>query len=81
MCEAILELFKDEYERGIAKETAKARSEARAKGREEGREEGIYSTINSCKALNGTKEQTLALLIENFNLTQDNAETYMKKYW
>ena len=65
MCEAILELFKDEYERGVAK----------------ARTEGILSTINSCKTLGGTREQTLALLMENFSLEKDNAEIYMNKYW
>ena len=69
MCEALLELFKDEVDR----ETEKAR--------EDGRNEGIQSMINSCKALGGTKPQILELLIQNFKLTKEDAENYLEKYW
>lgn len=31
--------------------------------------------------INANKGQTLALLVENFNLTEQNAEIQMKKYW
>ncbi len=31
--------------------------------------------------INANKGQTLALIVENFNLTEQNAEIQMKKYW
>ena len=31
--------------------------------------------------INANKGKTLALLVENFNLTEQNAEIQMKKYW
>lgn len=46
-----------------------------------GIEQGIESTINSCKALGGTKERTLDLLVENFKITKEDAEKKLEKYW
>ena len=84
MCEAIRELFKDEFnkiyeefESNIAVEKEKSKAE----GIDLGIEQGILSTINSCKSLGATRTQTLGLLLKNFNITEDNAEIHMKKYW
>ena len=81
MCEALLELFKDE----VDKETEKARIEARNEGRSEGIsigiEQGIESTVLTSKTLGGTKEQTLDLLVKNFKIKKDDAERHLEKYW
>jgi len=73
MCEAILELFEDE----VIIRTEKARNE----GKLEEKQEGIKSTINSCKDLGGTQEQILELLVKNSNITHEEAQDYIEKYW
>lgn len=81
MCEALLELFKDE----VDKETAKARNEGINIGRNEGIsigvEQGIESTVITGKTFGGTKEQTLELLVKNFKITKEDAEKHLEKYW
>lgn len=69
MCEALHELWKDDIDREAAK------------AKQEGVEQGIKSTIKSCKAFGGTREKIADILMENFNLTKENAELYMQKYW
>lgn len=80
MCEAIRELFKDEFEK-IQEEYESNFAIEKKKLKDEGIGLGISSTINSCKSLGATREQTLALIVENFNLTEQNAEIQIKKYW
>ena len=102
MCEAIRELFKDEfdkfyeefdklqeefdkiqeeYKNKIVIEKENARAEGIGLGIERGIEKGIFSTINSCKSLGATREQTLDLLLKNFSLTKDEAKMHIEKCW
>ena len=84
MCEAIRELFKDEFDKiyeEFESNIAVEKEKSKAEGIDLGIEQGILSTINSCKSLGATRTQTLGLLLKNFNITEDNAEIHMKKYW
>ena len=80
MCEAIRELFKDEFDK-IQEEYKSSIAIEKKKSKDEGIDIGILSTINSCKSLGATREKTLVLFMENFKLTEHDAECQMKKYW
>lgn len=69
MCEAILEVFKEEHERGIAIV------------REEDRQEAIKTTIEVCRNVGATKEKVLEQLANHYHMEKEEAESYMEKYW
>ena len=48
---------------------------------EDGREDGIKGSIHICKSLNLDKAQTKEKLLEQFALTEEQAEEYLKLYW
>ncbi len=52
----------------------------RAEGREEGREEGILGTIKTCMEFQIPMEEITVKLMENFSLTREKAEAYMKEF-
>lgn len=94
MCEAIRELFKDEFDKiqdeydtlhgeynKLQEEYKSSIAIEKKKSKDEGIDIGILSTINSCKSLGATREKTLALIMENFKLNEHDAECQMKKYW
>ena len=52
------------------------------RGREEGREEGmIGGTIKTCKKFKLSREEATKNIIEEFSLSDEEAEKYMKMYW
>lgn len=51
------------------------------RGKELGLQNGIKAMIESCKELNVGKEQIFGKLKEKFNLTKEQAEDYLEKYW
>ena len=52
------------------------------RGREEGREEGkLEGTIKTCKKFKLSREETIKNIIEEFSLSDEEAEKYMKMYW
>ena len=52
------------------------------RGREEGREEGkLEGTIKTCKKFKLGREETIKNIIEEFSLSDEEAEKYMKMYW
>lgn len=70
MCEALYELFKDDIEA------------AKLKGIDEGRLEGrLEATITSCKRFGATREKTLAMIMDDFNYSVEQAEENLKLYW
>ncbi len=69
MCEAILEVFKEEHERGIALVRA------------EERQKDIKSTIEVCRNVGATREKVLEQLVNHYHMGQEEAESYMEKYW
>ena len=69
MCEAILEVFKEEHERGLAL------------AREEVRQNDIKSTIEVCRDVGVPQEKVLEQLVNHYHMVRDEAETYMEKYW
>ena len=48
------------------------------RGREEGKLEG---TIKTCKKFKLSREETIKNIIEEFSLSDEEAEKYMKMYW
>lgn len=68
MCEAIRELFADEYK------------EAETKGVEKGIEKGIEVLILDNLEEEKTKEQILEKLIKRFSLSRKDADKYLKRY-
>lgn len=69
MCEALRELFAEELE------------ESRAQGIEQGLGQGIYVLIETCKEFSLSRSNTVSKVMEKFNLSVENAEKYMNKYW
>lgn len=52
------------------------------RGREEGREEGmIGGTIKTCKKFKLSREEATKNIIEEFSLSNEEAEKYMELYW
>lgn len=52
------------------------------RGREEGREEGmIGGTIKTCKKFKLSREEAIRNIIEEFSLSNEEAEKYMELYW
>lgn len=48
------------------------------RGREEGRIDG---TIKTCKRFKLSREEVIKNIIEEFSLSNEEAEKYMKMYW
>ena len=57
------------------------RQEGRQEAKSEGLEQGTSSLIKTCQEFQMSKKGTLAKVMDSFNLEQDAAEAYMKKYW
>lgn len=72
MCQAIRELFADEFD------AQKREHEAQVQNV---KKEGIAILIEACKELGITYEATLLKVVEKFNLSVGIAEGYMKNYW
>lgn len=52
------------------------------RGREEGREEGkLEGTIKTCKKFKLSREEAIKNIIEEFSLSNAEAEKYMEMYW
>ena len=73
VCEAIIELFQDEYDAGV-----KAAEEA---GIQRGIQQGLQSLIEFAKKMGMQKNITRDEIREKFNLSEEQADTYMEKYW
>ena len=65
MLEALEELFADKLEESMNK----------------GIQIGIKSTILSCKKLGASWDTVSGMVQENFSITAEEAEEYMKLYW
>ena len=65
MCEALREIWAEDFE----------------KAKNEGLLENINRTIKSCKTIGASKEQMQDVLVANFELTEAQAQEYMKLYW
>ncbi|MED9903954.1 MAG: Rpn family recombination-promoting nuclease/putative transposase [Lachnospiraceae bacterium] len=67
------EIYREEArEEGLA--------EGRAKGHAEGLEQGIAVLIKTCRSLSLSSEDICSRLVENFSLTTEKAEEYIRKY-
>lgn len=53
----------------------------RTDGLEEGLEQGSVALIKTCQEFHISKEETLNRIMQNFNLTQETAATYIESYW
>ena len=51
------------------------------KGMEQGKERGIEALIKTCKKFHISREDTRNQIEENFDLTEEKADEYLKKYW
>ena len=64
-------------------EKAEAREEALQEGREEGREaarqENILTSIKICKNIGASDEQIIQNIMEEYKLSEEDANTYLKK--
>ncbi len=88
MCEAILELYKDEFDAAMAIEREKAvhegryegRLEGRLEGRREGRLEGIKVMIIDYLEEGFPAQRILEKLEKRFGLTTEEAQSYFEQY-
>lgn len=73
MCEALRELFAEELE--------ESREQGIEQGVKKGLEEGIRVLIETCKEFSMSREKTADRLVHKFELSQEKAAGYMRKYW
>ena len=50
-------------------------------GEEKGIEKGIQATIRTCKNFNINKYAVIKNLMKEFSLSEEDAVSYIKKYW
>ncbi len=50
-------------------------------GREQEREKGIQAVIETCLKFNASREDTMESIRQQFELPEEKAQEYMKKYW
>lgn len=55
--------------------------EGLTKGRQEGIEQGMKVLIKFCREYSCTREETCSGLVQNFSVSFEEAEKYLKKYW
>lgn len=73
MCEALKEIWAEDFER--------ARNEGIEVGMEVERNEGIRRMIISCRDFGIASEQVQEKLVENYEVTEKQADEYIRKYW
>lgn len=56
-------------------------AEGEMKGVEKGIESGIKALIETCREFNISQEETFSQIIAKFNISTDDTEIYMNKYW
>lgn len=66
---------------GKAEGKAEGRVEGKAEGKAEERENGIKILITTLQAANFTKGMTKNVVIEKYQLTEDEADKYMQLCW
>ena len=77
--------FKLQKAEGFSAGKAEGRAEGKAEGRVEGkaeeRENGLKILITTLQAANFTKGMTKNVVIEKYQLTEDEADKYMQLCW
>ena len=85
MCEALLELMKDELDasrsEGMQQGIQQGVQQGIKQGMQQGVQYGIKSLIEACKSLVASFEVIKNMLIEKFSITESEAEEYMQLYW
>jgi hypothetical protein len=66
---------------GHAEGRAEGRKEGHAEGRKEEREDAIHKLLQFIQELGQPKEMGYEQLKDKYQLTQEDAEEYMRKYW
>ena len=75
--EKIEELIKE----GVEKGKLEGRQEGRQEGRLEGRLEGIQAMVRTCKRFHIDKKITIENIMKEFQVPEEEAAEYVKKYW
>ena len=73
MCEALREIWAEDFER--------ARSEGMEAGFKQAEIEGIRRMIISCRDFGVAQKQVHEKLVENYEVTETQAEGYIRQYW
>ena len=78
MCEALLELWKDDIDA--------AKDEARIQGRQEGIQEGrlegkLEGAISVCQSFGLSKEQAIVFVTEKLGYNSEDSKQYVDNYW
>ena len=55
--------------------------EGERRGREQGMQQGIQAVVEVCKSLEVSKEETIIKIMEKFDVTREEAERNLEKYW
>ena len=69
------------YEDGYNKGSADGYSKGSTDGYLEGITAGISNLISTLQELHLSREETLAKILEKYDLSAEDAENYMSKYW
>ena len=81
MCGAVDQMIAEGMERGIKRGLAQGMERGIKRGLAQGMERGIKNLIEVCQEL-GTSYDNVQFQVEmKYNLGQEEAERYMRKYW
>ena len=73
--------YEDGYNKGSADGYSKGSTDGYDTGFHDGIDTGILQLISTLQELNLSREETLAKIREKYNLSPEDAESYMLKYW
>ena len=81
MCGAVDQMIAEGMERGLAQGMERGLAQGIERGLAQGTEHGIKNLIEVCQEL-GTSYDNVQFQVEmKYNLSQEEAERYMKQYW
>ena len=81
MCGAVDQMIAEGMERGLAQGMERGLAQGMERGLAQGTEHGIKNLIEVCQEL-GTSYDNVQFQVEmKYNLSQEEAERYMKQYW
>ena len=81
MCGAVDQMIAEGMERGLVQGMERGLAQGMERGLAQGTERGIKNLIEVCQEL-GTSYDNVQFQVEmKYNLSQEEAERYMKQYW
>ena len=73
--------YNDGVRAGVQQGLEQGMQQGLEQGMQQGLEQGIKGIIRTCQNLNQTKEKTIETLARECNITQEEAEEYIRLHW